>query len=110
MKTLQSTPRRDGFRMPGEFEPHRGCWMIWPQRPDNWRFGAKPAQEAFTEVAKAISRFEPVTMCVDRQQYDNARQMLPENIRVVEMSNNDAWMRDCGPTFVTNGKEIRGVD
>ena len=26
------------------------------------------------------------------------------------MSNNDSWVRDCGPTFVTNGKEIRGVD
>ena len=44
MKRLDSTPKADGFRMPGEFEPHRGCYMIWPERPDNWRLGAKPAQ------------------------------------------------------------------
>jgi agmatine deiminase len=43
-RTLTSTPRQDGFRMPGEFEPHIGCWMLWPERPDNWRSGAKPAQ------------------------------------------------------------------
>ncbi len=109
-RTIKSTPRNDGFRMPGEFEPHAGTWMLWPERPDNWRQGAKPAQRAFVAVASAISQFEPVTMGVSRAQFQNARAMLPENIRVVEMSNNDSWMRDCGPTFVVNGKESRIVD
>lgn len=110
MKTLSSTPRADGFRMPGEFEPHEGCWILWPQRPDNWRLGGKPAQAVFVNVAKAISKFEPVTVAVNPDQYQNACSMLPENIRVVEIANDDSWVRDCGPTFVTNGKEVRGVD
>lgn len=110
MKITNSTPKGDSFRMPGEFEPHSGTYMIWPERSDNWRLGAKPAQKVFAEVAEAISAFEPVTVCVSGEQYMNARQMLPCCVRLVEMSNNDAWMRDCGPTFVTNGKEIRGVD
>lgn len=107
---LSTTPRADGFRMPAEFEPHSGCWLLWPERPDNWRFGAKPAQRAMVAVAEAISRFEPVTMGVQRDQYRNARTLLPPWIRLVELSYNDAWMRDCGPTFVTNGHEIRAVD
>ncbi len=107
---LQSTPKNDGFRMPGEFEPHDGCWMLWPERTDNWRLGAKPAQQAFTAVATSISRFERVTMGVSAGQYQNARHSLPGTIRVIEMSYNDSWMRDCGPTFVTNGKQIRAVD
>ena len=74
----------DGFRMPGEFEHHDGCWILWPQRPDNWRLGGKPAQKVFVEVAKAINRFEPVTVGVNEDQYENARGMLPEEIRVVE--------------------------
>ncbi|MGH8188190.1 MAG: agmatine deiminase, partial [Steroidobacteraceae bacterium] len=40
--TLDTTPAADGFRMPGEFEQHCGCWMLWPERPSNWRLGAKP--------------------------------------------------------------------
>lgn len=96
--------------MPGEYEPHAGTWMIWPERPDNWRNGAKPAQKAFVDVAAAISQFEPVTMCVSAAQFTNARNLLPASVRVVEMSNNDSWMRDCGPTFVVNGKEARAVD
>lgn len=110
MKKLTSTPKQDGFRMPGEFEEHDGCWIIWPERPDNWRLGGKPAQNVFIKVATAISEFEKVTVCVSNAQYDNARNMLPDSIRVVEMSNDDSWIRDCGPTFVTNGEEVRGID
>lgn len=97
--------------MPAEFEPHAACWMLWPERTDNWRNGAKPAQLAFAEVAAAIAEFEPVTMCVSAAQYQNARAMLPKHIRVVEMSSNDAWMRDIGATFVVNDEgEVRGID
>ena len=102
--TIDSTPRADGFRMPGEFEPHAGTWMLWPQRPDNWRLGAKPAQRAWVDVASAIAQFEPVTVGVNHDQFENARTMLPEHIRVVEISSNDAWVRDCGPTFVVDDK------
>jgi agmatine deiminase len=110
-RTLSSTPRRDGYRMPAEFEPHQGCWMLWPERPDNWRLGAKPAQQAFATVAAAIAGSEPVTVGVSATQYDNARRRLPPAVRVVEISSDDAWMRDVGPTFVVNGRGgLRGVD
>lgn len=109
-RLIHSTPRADGYRMPGEFEPHAGIWMLWPERPDNWRNLAVPAQKVFVRVAKAISRFEPVTVGVLQSQYKNARAMLSESVRVVEISYNDSWMRDCGPTFVSNGAELRAVD
>ena len=110
-KRIDSTPRKDGFRMPAEFEPQKQIWMLWPERPDNWRDGAKPAQKVFANVAKAISEFEPVTMCVSPAQYAHARNVLPPEIRVVEMTSNDAWIRDCGPTFVVNDKgEVRAND
>jgi hypothetical protein len=72
-----TTPAADGFRMPGEFEPHSGCWMIWPERPDNWHLGAKPAQAAFAAVAAAIHPSDPVTMAVSARQFEHARAALP---------------------------------
>jgi agmatine deiminase len=111
LRNLSSTPAKDGFRMPAEFERHSGCWMLWPERPDNWRLGAKPAQAAFAAVATAIAAGEPVSVGVSAAQFENARARLPRNIRVVELTSNDAWMRDCGPTFVIDGKgRRRGVD
>jgi agmatine deiminase len=36
---------------------------------------------------------------------------MPESVRVVEIETDDAWMRDMGPTFVTDGAGgRRGVD
>lgn len=111
MKRLDSTPKKDGFRMPGEFEKHSGCYMIWPQRPDNWRLGGKPAQKVFAEVANTIGKYEPMTMIVSKDQFENARHWLNDYVRVVEMSNDDSWVRDCGATFVINDKgQMRGVD
>lgn len=109
MKTIyenESTPKKDGYRMPAEFEPQERIWMLWPHRPDNWRDGAKPAQEAFANVARAIAEFEPVTIGVKPEDYAAARHRFSEedNILVVEMESDDAWIRDCGPTFVINDK------
>ncbi len=110
-RTLPSTPAADGFWMPAEFEPHAGCWMLWPERPDNWREAARPAQHAFVAVATAISAFEPVSVGVSAIHYEIARAMLPEHIRVIELAHDDCWMRDVGPTFVVDGRGgVRGVD
>jgi agmatine deiminase len=111
LRTLKSTPAKDGFRMPAEFERHAGCWMLWPERTDNWRAGAKPAQAAFAAVACAIAAAEPVTVGVSAVQYQNARARLPPQVRLVEVTSNDAWMRDSGPTFLVDAKgRRRGVD
>lgn len=111
MKKLLNTPREDGFRMPGEFELHDGTYMVWPERSDNWRYGGKFAQKVFAEVANTIVRFEKMTMCVSENQYENARNLLDPAVRVVEISNNDSWVRDSGPTFVVNDRgTVRGID
>ncbi|HJH44005.1 MAG TPA: agmatine deiminase [Rubneribacter badeniensis] len=107
MKTIyenESTPKADGFRMPAEFEPQTRVWMLWPHRTDNWRDGAKPAQRAYAEVARAIARFEPVVVGANPEDYEAAHYALAgeDNILVIEMASDDAWIRDCGPTFVVD--------
>jgi len=109
--TIASTPAADGYRMPAEFQAHAGCWIAWPERPDNWRRAAMPAQESFAAVAEAINASEPVTMAVSDAQFEHCRSVLSPSIRVVELSTDDAWMRDTGPTFVIDGGAgRRGVD
>ncbi|KAL5751464.1 hypothetical protein ACOSP7_026067 [Xanthoceras sorbifolium] len=107
---MNGTPALHGYRMPAEWEPHSQCWIGWPERPDNWRDNAVHAQRVFAKVATAISKFEPVTMCASAAQWDNARSQLPDNIRVIEMSMNDSWFRDSGPTIiVSNNTSSSGI-
>lgn len=93
--------------MPAEFAPHLRTWTLWPERRDNWRLGAQPAQAAFVEMVTAIAGFEPVTVAASDAQWANARARLPESVRVVEMASNDCWMRDVGPSFLTRGDGAR---
>ncbi len=111
-RTLGSTPLEDGFHMPAEWEPQGRCYLVWPERTDTWRLGAKPAQATFAAVAEAIARSEPVTVIASASQFEHARAICSEAIRVVEMTTDDSWVRDTGPTFVVNAArgERRGVD
>ena len=104
-------PRLDGFRMPGEFEPHQGCLMIWPSRPGSWPFAAQAARRAFAAVASAIAESETVWMLAGADCIESARTMLPSTVRILPVESDDAWARDVGPTFVVNDRgELRGVD
>lgn len=103
-------PIKDGYWMPGEFEPHKACWMIWPQRGDTYRLKAVPAQKAFVEIVRAILRFEPVNVCVSSAQFDVAKDKLPDQVNLIEMASDDAWVRDTGPSFVINqAGDVRGI-
>lgn len=82
--------------------------MLWPTRPDTWKDSAGPGQAAFVAVAKAIARFEPVTVGVPPGREESARALLDldgarANIVVVAIEQDDAWIRDTGPMFVVSG-------
>ena len=105
-----TTPDRDGYYMPGEFEPHKGCILIWPRRPGSWPYGAKPAREAFTRVIEAIAQSETVYLAVEEETQDSAGEALTELVadgRVVlfQAQTDDAWARDVGPTFVVSKED-----
>lgn len=111
MKIFHTKPADDGFYMPAEFAPHAGCLMIWPERADSWQYGAYAARRAFLQVIRAIAESEDVTVLCSERQYDNARVLLPEDVRLVVLETDDAWARDVGPTFVVDGAgRRRGID
>lgn len=103
---LTTFPQQDGFWMPAEFESKGQSLMMWPQRPDNWRNGGKPAQKSFVQLATLIANYQPVTVFVNENQYKNARAMLPTQIRVLEMSNNDVFIKDTGPIELVNADGV----
>ena len=105
------SPTHDGYWMPGEFEPHKACWMVWPQRGDTYRLKAVPAQKAFSDIARAVLEFEPLNVCVSKEQFELAKDKLPRQANLVEMESDDAWVRDTGPSFVVNKTgDIRGIN
>lgn len=107
---LQSLPALDGFHMPAEFEPQSGVLLVWPVRAGSWGCNPAAAQDAFCAVMRAASRSERVLLLADRVHFGEAQAMAGAYATVLEIETNDAWARDIGPTFVTNGRETRGIN
>ncbi|MEM0968229.1 MAG: agmatine deiminase family protein [Verrucomicrobiota bacterium] len=104
-----STPREDGFAMPGEWERHLGTLMVFvPEQ--NWKhYGLDGARKEWAKVANTIAEFEPVTMVVDPSDRGIASRLLSSEIHPVYLPVNDGWSRDTGPMFVTNSSGERRI-
>lgn len=107
MSTLRprsDSPAARGWRMPGEWQPHVGCWMAWPCRDATFPNGLDAARTAYAAVARAIAAFEPVTMVVGDGQAVTASLMCGPGVSILVADTSDSWLRDNGPSFVIDGK------
>ncbi len=96
----EKTPAAEGYWMPAEFEPHDATWLLWPERTDNWREGARPAQEAVLKVVAAIRHFEHVRLGVTPERFRSVCEIVPAGVEVASIEYDDIWVRDTGPTFL----------
>ncbi|MDE2261533.1 MAG: agmatine deiminase [Gammaproteobacteria bacterium] len=96
----EKTPAAEGYWMPAEFEQHDATWLLWPERTDNWRDGAGPAQQAVLKVAAAIRHFETVYLGVTPDNAQSVKEIAPPGVQVASIEYDDIWVRDTGPTFL----------
>ncbi|MER7566561.1 agmatine deiminase family protein [Streptomyces sp. NPDC097941] len=90
------------YRIPPEWAPHERTWMAWPGPNPTFTDDGEltAARAAWASVARAVRRFEPVTMVHGPGHAASARALLGPDVELVERELDDAWMRDIGPTFV----------
>jgi agmatine deiminase len=106
-----ATPRSDGFTLPARFERHQRHLLSWPCHEALFGPLMQAAREEWATVARAIARFEPVTVIVDPSQVDEASELLGLDSGAQEAAAfdllpvplDDSWIRDNGPIFVRDG-------
>ena len=97
--------------MPAEWQRHDRCWMLWPTGIDPARYpNVESMRQAYANTAKAIVDFEPVTMIANQSNVDECQKLCGEKVSVMPLRIDDCWARDSGPTFITTGPLIAGVD
>ncbi len=110
MPTGEGLSPRD-YSLPAEWATHARTWMAWPARPATWHGGIEAARAVHVELAKSLAAFEPVTMVCSPGEMAEASLMCGPGIDLLPVPLSDGWMRDIGPTFVTDGKGgIAGLD
>jgi agmatine deiminase len=76
--------------------------MAWPKRVELWQQYLETAREDYIRVARAIARFEPMTMIADPEHATEARMRCGPSIKVLPLSLDDSWLRDSAPTVVVD--------
>jgi agmatine deiminase len=100
------------MRMPAEWEPHERTLMAWPtsvREAALWGRHLDDARSTYAEVARAIARFEPVTVVANRSDVEDARARCGTGVEVLDAPIDDSWLRDNGPILVWDGDERRGI-
>ncbi len=98
--------------MPDESVPHDRTWMAFAHSRKIWGQRLLPeVQNNLATIAKAIAKYEPVSMLVRQADYDLAARKCGESVNLVVSTLDDLWMRDIGPVFVKdNGGRLGAVD
>ncbi len=95
-------------RVPAEWGPHAATWMQWPNQ---WESVMRPA---FADIIDIVQDYEPVHLLAGSEsEKTEAEEFLSEhgvpttNITWHIVPIDNAWIRDNGPIYVTNGDNMR---
>lgn len=113
------TPRRLGYRIPAEWEPHAGTWLTWPQPGGvSFRDRFDRIQSLWTKLAGVLSAQEQVHInYFSEEQKAEIEARLHKsglavggNIFLHPFPAYEPWCRDHGPIFITRPQGMAVVD
>jgi agmatine deiminase len=99
-----------GYRLPAEWEPHRGTWLSYPHNPQSFSTSLKGAQEAFADIIRHLAQVEEVHVNVNdaAMEKDLCRKLtkrrVTDNVVLHRFPTNDSWCRDHGAIFLKHRK------
>jgi agmatine deiminase len=103
--------------LPPEWAPQDAVMLTWPHAHSDWAPMLAQAERAFTDIARAVSRFErALVVCYDSLHRAAVEKRLHDagvpaaRIALHVAPSNDTWARDHGPITVACGEERRLLD
>jgi len=106
---MNETPRKLGYRMPAEWEPHQATWLAWPHNPEDWPGKFQAIPWLYAEIVRLLAAHEQVHFLVENAKAEErAASVLRRagaNLDRVSFHlwpTNRGWTRDSGPIFIKN--------
>jgi agmatine deiminase len=105
------------YRLPAEWEKHRGTIVAWPHNREDWPGKFHPIPWVYVEIVRKLSVDEKVFIVVNSKQSENRiRKMLSKagvnlkQVKIFKLTTNRGWMRDSCPAFVKNeNSEVEAI-
>ena len=94
-------------------DDHDRTLLTWPPREEAAGTDVPGFRDEVEATARAIARFEPVTLVVDPRDTGEATRRFADAaaVEIVEIPVDCCWLRDNGPIFVRSagGEDVAGV-
>jgi agmatine/peptidylarginine deiminase len=107
----------DRVRFPAEWEPQSAVLLAWPHAGTDWSERLSQVEACYVELVAAITRFQPVLICVASGSVETrARALLGgaavamSRVRFEPVAYDDTWLRDSGPITLRDGEGFRLLD
>lgn len=104
-----STPYSLNYRMPAEWAPHYGTFLVWPHELTDWPEKFAPIPWAFAEIVRHLARVERVFLLIENAAAQSrVKSILKkshvnlDDVTFLCVATDRGWMRDSGPISVTN--------
>jgi len=102
--------------MKEESERHKRTWMSFVANDYIWdKEQITQVKKDLAKLARTIAKYEPVSILVNEFDLDYAHELLGDldaynyPIELIPFDIDDLWLRDTGPTFVTNDRGIKSA-
>ena len=102
------TPRKLGYFMPAEWEPHDAVWLSWPHNKNTFPH-LDDVEDGYIRFIAAVTPSERVELFVPNPMINR---MVKARLRSADIdlsrvtirtiTYSDVWIRDYGPMFVVN--------
>ena len=99
------------FRMPGEWEPQKSVWIVWPYNKSDWPELFYNIPHIISKIVSCLSLSQNVNLLIkDNRDKFRIKKKLKEfrckisNIKFYSILSNRIWVRDSGPIFLINQK------
>lgn len=93
------------IRIPAEWEEQAAIWTCWPSAHDLWQEDIDGARTEVGAMIKALItphnglKNTVKLLVANDEAYQNATQLLPEEVEIFKIPFGDIWLRDTGPIF-----------
>ena len=103
--------------LPAEWAPQSAVMLTWPHSGTDWADMLDQVEPVFTEIARAILRFEHLLISCESQPRSQEleqelngfaqKNQLPGKVIAIQAPADDTWARDHGPvTVLDDGKPL----
>ena len=104
------------FRMPGEWEPQKSVWIVWPYNKSDWPELFDNIPHIICKIISCLSLNQNVNLLI-KNNIDkiSIKKKLKQfrckisNIKFYSILSNRIWVRDFGPIYLINKKQNKKI-